>query len=284
MKLVDKTNSQGEFVKTGENSIYEIIKKFERDQVDYLYDVEPQSQNLFMVANFNEYGTGNDSLKEMFNAQFRIRSIKTPDWTFSMETDPLTRVPLLKESTFSYDVTIDWFEDVYHSVRMYHENWANRWYDRVFDTLRCGVSGKFRKLELLAYHYKTKDNNIFSDPVPEPIFVMKIGGMMPTSVPGMQFSYDNDGNDQMLSISYKCSSVELLYNKDFTTGDTAEKKKGADANLFDSTGKTDSEDKNGKDLPIWQATGIESNYGETGEKESLRIARSVTTRYDSMFT
>lgn len=247
------------------------ISKFNVDAIDYLYDIEPQSQNLFMVANFSEKGNDSDAIKELYNAQFRVRNIKLPDLNFSFDIDKLTHIPVFSESEFNQDVTIEWFEDVYHSIWKYHEDWMRRWYDRTYNILRCGVAGKFRKLDLLAYHYKATSDSIFSDVVPEPIFVCTLGGLVPTSLPGQKYDYNNDGNDEFLSISYKCARVDFRYNKKFTN---------ENGKLYDTTVSA-----NTINTSVWSAEGVSSEgvgFDDNATLEKLRITRASTTTYDSM--
>lgn len=251
------------------------INKFNSDIVDYLYDLEPQSQNLFMVANFNEAEHGDKAIKEFYNAQFRVRSIKLPDLSFNMDIDKTTHIPIFTEATFNQELTIDWFEDVYHSVWKYHDDWMRRWYDRTYNILRCGPQGKFRKLDLVAYHFKTTGDSIFSETVPEPIFVCSIGGMVPLSLPGQKYDYANDGNSDLLSVSYKCARVDFRYNKKFTS---------MSDNVYDTTAAASS----GTAVlqtDVWSANGIEAEgvgSADTMTLEKLRITRASTTRYDSM--
>lgn len=251
----------------------ENIKLFNNDIVDYLYDLEPQSQNLFMVANFMETATGaqGSEIKQLYNAQFRVRSIKLPDLSFTVDIDKTTHAPVFSESAYSQEITIDWFEDVYHSIWKYHDDWMRRWYDKTYNVLRCGVAGKFRKLDLIAYHYKVKEDSIFSDAEPEPLFICKIGGMVPTSLPGQKYDYNNDGNDELLSITYKCARIDFRYNEKFTSKSNA---------MYDTTSKAGA-----VNADVWSANGINGEgigRDDSTTLERLRIARAATTRYDSM--
>ena len=61
------------------------IQTYERDLLDYLTDMEPQTQNLFYAGNFLEIGSGSDSIKEFYNAHYRIAGIQLPGMSFDME-------------------------------------------------------------------------------------------------------------------------------------------------------------------------------------------------------
>lgn len=271
MQLVDQRirTEQAEFT----DLTVDNINDFNRDIVDYLYDVEPQSQNLFMIANFSEQGEGSNAIKQFSNAQFRCRDIKLPDLSFTFDIDKLTHVPILTETSYDQEITIDWFEDVYHSVWKYHDDWMRRWYDKTYNVLRCGVAGKFRKLDLLAYHFKTTGDSILSDTVAEPIFVCTVAGMVPATLNGMKFDYNNDGNDELLSVTYKAARIDIRYNSKFTS--TAD-------NLYDTNAAAAG---GGASKEVWAAEGISSEGAgsdDTMTNEQLRITRAATTRYDSM--
>ena len=251
------------------------LEQFEIDQIDYLFDVEPQSQNLFWVGHFTQ---GND-LKTFYNSQFRVRNIKLPDLTYEIDNNDLTKALQFKSVTYDRKVQISWFEDVYHSVYKYHTDWANRWYNKDLDILRCGVNGKFRKLDLVAYHRKNSanENSIIETPEIEPILVFEITGMAPINIPGMMFDYERDGNDELLTINYACSKIRLLYSKDLASG------AGTNANLY-KTGDEGSSVASNKG--VWSPKGIvETEVGDdaTG-REGLRIARALSTSYKDFLT
>ena len=254
----------------------ETLEQFEIDQIDYLYDVEPQSQNLFWVGHFTE---GNDT-KVFYNSQFRIRSIKFPDLSFEMENNDLTKLAQFKSANYDRKVTISWFEDVYHSVQKYHEDWMDRWWNKTYDVLRCGVGGKFRKLDLVAYHRKNlaEENSIMETPEIEPLFVYSLSGMVPISINGMMFDYERDSNEELYTINYICSKIDLRFSNKIGLGKTTNIYGGGNDSL--STLKNTSQIKN-----VWSPSGIVETEvgGDNGEKgyEALRIARSSSTHYDS---
>jgi hypothetical protein len=186
------------------------IENFESDAIDYLYDVEPQSQNLFYVCNFHE----KSGSKEFYNASFRARSVDLPGVTLGTKTDVLTHLPVFDTAEYERIVTINWFEDVYHSVQKYHEDWVASWYNFKYETLRCGPSGKFRSIDLIAYHFvnsNTKDA-VLETPDVEPLFAYRIAGMVPNSLPQVKFDYGAEQNDSPYTITYRCSKIECINN------------------------------------------------------------------------
>lgn len=253
------------------------IQVYERDVLDYLTDMEPQSQNLFYAGNFLEVGSGSNSIKEFYNAHYRIAGIQLPGMSFDMETDKLTRIPMFKACNFEYKVTIDWREDVYHSVQKYHEDWMRRWYDRVHDTLRCGVSGKFRSLDLIAYHYTASSDlaTFLEEPEIEPLFWYRIAGMVPINIEGMKFDAANGKNDELYSVQYICSKIDLRYNMKFLS---------TEHNLYDTT-ESAKEGKSMNDVAVWSPEGINESFNSEAQQnqnlEKLRLARTLSTTYDS---
>ena len=89
------------FVKSPDGSWTDTIKKFETDQENFLYDIEPQANNLFIAAKFRvskgaKLNSSGDEDLNFTNAHFRIRSIELPERTAELEADKLTRLPVIK--------------------------------------------------------------------------------------------------------------------------------------------------------------------------------------------
>lgn len=192
----------------------DFFKKFEIEQEDYVYDLEPQSNNLFYVANFEESSNFKNSL---FNAQYRVQSIEIPSLTYEYETDQLTKIPLIKNGKSSYEVSITWLEDVYHSIYSYHEKWLDSWYDYRHNLLKVGAYGRFRKCSIVTYHY-IKSGDIFNPTyTAQPIMLIQLNGLVPKGLPSLKFSYSEDQSDQLLTLEYLCSDYNIVYNKDFVS-------------------------------------------------------------------
>ena len=186
------------------------LEAYQSDGADYLYDIEPQAQNMFWAGFFRESGDRN----VFHNAQYRIRKVSIPLPKMDVEIHPQLRFPIFKEATYSQDVSIDWFEDVYHSVTKYHQNWHSAWYNREYDVLRCGVDGKFRQLTVAAYHYVNSNNStsLIETPTIQPIMAFRIGGLIPLSW-GEEITWDhaNDAGENFLQCRYKCGIIEWIY-------------------------------------------------------------------------
>jgi len=190
----------------------DFFKKFEIEQEDYIYDLEPQSNNLFYVANFEE---SSDFKNSFFNAQYRVQSIEIPSLTYEYETDQLTKIPLIRNGKSSYEVSITWLEDVYHSIYSYHEKWLDSWYDYRHNLLKVGAYGRFRKCSIVTYHY-IKSGDIFNPTyTAQPIMLIQLNGLVPKGLPSLKFSYSEDQSDQLLTLEYLCSDYNIVYNKDF---------------------------------------------------------------------
>ena len=209
-KFDDKLYGQVNF-----DNFLEVLNKYQNEAIDYLYDIEPQSNNLFWAGYFEQ----GRNIRAFFNAHFRIRKITIPFPTMTIDNHKELRYPVFKDSTFSQEVKIDWFEDVYHSVQKYHLDWFSRWYNREYDVLRCGVNGKFRTMKVVAYHYVDNGNSIISAPQPVPIMAFDIGGLVPISIgDSLTFSHDSDDNDKLLSVTYKCGRILWNYSKEIGAG------------------------------------------------------------------
>jgi hypothetical protein len=249
------------------------LESYQSDAIDYLNEVEPQSQNLFWAGNFGEAFDGEKSEKQLFNAAFRIRKITIPMPKMDIEQQLETKAPIFKNANYTQTVQIEWFEDVYHSIQKYHLDWFSRWYNRKFDVLRCGIAGKFRQLVVTAFHYVNSEKiQIIEMPKIQPIMAFRIGGMIPLGLPDMTFDHGGDMNDQPVAIEYRCGVIEWLYSDRIGIGEKSEK---------DSIwGATTSVPASLSDLEIWNPIGIVQDTdpeGDAATLEKLRILRSTTS-------
>jgi hypothetical protein len=247
-----------------------ILESFQSDGIDYLYDLEPQSNNLFWAGFFLETNRGGKPVRQFYNAQYRIRKINIPFPKLNIEMHKELRTPIIQNAEYDQDLTIDWIEDVYHSVKQYHLDWISRWYSRKFDVLRCGTSGKFKQLIVIAFHYVNDDAgpNIIEAPKIQPVMAFHIAGLAPKGVPDLNFDYGADGNDQNLSIQYKCGVINWLYSNEIGLG-----YKQSDINA-------ESFNYGAKEGKVWWPTGfVENGDGvESGNAaERYRVTRSATS-------
>lgn len=205
------------FVKSPDGSWTDTIKKFETDQENFLYDIEPQANNLFIAAKFRvssgaKLNANGDEDLNFTNAHFRIRSIELPERTVELEADKLTRLPVIKNVGYNPEIKISWFEDAYHTVRSYHERWLDSWMNERYNIFVCGPEGKFRSCEVLMYHYKKTGDFLNPKLEVEPIAVINLYGLVPKGIPGMKLSYEDDDGANLLTMSYICGKYEIIYN------------------------------------------------------------------------
>lgn len=201
----------------------EDLANFEYDGVNYLYDLEPQQNNLFWAGNFNDGKAGNENFA-FHNSQFRIQKIvlKMPNLKF--EVHPQLRVPLIKAVEFSRELKIQFVEDVYHSVQKYHFDWLCNFYNRSKDCLVNDVKGKFRKLDVVLFHYVNTGgmqgtaSQYVEAPMVEKILSLEIGGMIPEDYGNFELDMKNDAGEQLVEMSYKISRCYLKYAKDLCAG------------------------------------------------------------------
>jgi hypothetical protein len=250
-----------------------VIENFQSDGIDYLYDLEPQSNNLFWAGHFLETpGNGGNGkpVRQFYNAQYRIRKISIPFPKLNIEMHKELRTPILQSAEYDQDITIEWIEDVYHSVQQYHADWISRWYSRQFDVLRCGTSGKFKQLIVIAFHYINDEAGpmIIEAPKIQPIMAFHLAGLVPKTIPDLNFDYGADGNDQNLAIQYKCGVIHWLYGDQIGLGYT-QANEDINASSF-------SYDKGGR---VWWPTGyVEMGDGlESEAAERYRVSRSATS-------
>lgn len=245
------------------------LESFQADAIDYLYDLEPQSQNLFYAGFFYEAHNSNQLEKAFYNAAYRIRSIDIPMPKMEIDQNNVLRAPIFKNVNYSQEITIEWLEDVYHSVEKYHIDWHARWYNRQYDVLRCGVGGKFRQLTVIAYHYLNSDErSIIETPKVQPIMMFSIGGLIPLDLPNIKFDHSSDQNDSPVSIRYKCGKIQWIYSNEIGVGSNTGSSIMGGANSV-----------NNDNMRVWKPQSFleEPQDSQDSQLEQLRIVRSATS-------
>ena len=253
-----------------------ILDTYQSDAIDYLYDLEPRSQNLFWVGYFRQAVTHNGELRPFYNASYRINKISIPMPSMSLSIQNSLRAPIFDKVEFPMTVNISWHEDVYHSVHKYHLDWFARWYNRQYDVLRCGVNGKFRQLTIVAYHYINEDvESIIEVPSIQPIMAFKIGGLVPEKLPSMDFDHGSAQNDKTLDLTYKCGLIQWAYSDKIGLGQRA-------GRLFDPAIADNPSfvmDENNR-VDIWNPEGFAQEGSQSPMEnilETVRITRAATS-------
>jgi hypothetical protein len=276
---VKKKDEQGQV--DWESPFLDLLNSYQADGIDYLYDLEPQSNNLFYAGFFRESDKqGGPQQRPFFNAAYRIKSISWNGPKLSFEHDVRTHLPKMKTHDYDVSVTIEWHEDVYHSVRRYHLNWMQRWYDRGYDVLRCGPEGKFRRMSVVAFHYVNaadpKQASVIEVPVAQPIMVFDFGGLVPEGFGDWTFSHEGDQNDTAVQITYKAARVNWSYGSNITIPDPA----GGNKSIWLQS--TTAVPAGVNQAKIWSPVGFAqdkagTDASETDDLERLRIARNATS-------
>lgn len=202
------------------------LTNFEYDGTNYIYDMPPAQPNLFWAGNMSSGLKGGlaDSMNDarnsprlFHNAQFRIQSVQINGIQLQFTQDShMTHRDYLTSITLNKDITITWLEDVYFSVKKYHMDWFNNWYDSYSDSFVTGPTGKFRQLDVVAFHYK-QNKSIYEEPVVEPILLIALRGLVPTKVGDFEFNATQAGK-QTVSINYKMNHAMVFYNSALNDG------------------------------------------------------------------
>lgn len=259
------------------------LEMYVSDGVDYLYQLEPRSQNLFWVGGFRESGAidasgdpGSGLIRPFYNAAYRIRDIKIKMPSISYEINKLTRLPTPKSIDYPQEISITWMEDVYHSVRKYHLDWLQRWYMREFDCWRCGAQGKFRAMRIIPFHYVNSvsdTTSVIEVPKIQPLMAIDVAGMAPKGVgDDWTWSHSDDGNEGTLAISYSIASIHFYY---------AEELGNEKANMDADVSKEKDSYEGGN--AAWTPIGF-SQDGSQDDAASLEMARIVRSSTSSTST
>jgi hypothetical protein len=278
MAALSLPNVDGDNMFDATNDLISDLEMYASDGIDYLYQLEPRSQNLFWAGGFREAGApgaGDDPgaglIRPFYNAAYRIKSIKIEMPTIEYEVNKLTRIPTPKAINWPQKISITWMEDVYHSVRKYHLDWLQRWYMREFDCWRCGAQGKFRAMRIIPFHYVNAVSDtatVIEAPRIQAIMAIDIGGMVPMGVGDeWTWSHSEDGNEGDLNISYMFSSMHLYYSKELAD---------PDANTSADVG---TEKASYKDVAMWNPIGFaqDGDKDDNAKLEQARLIRATTS-------
>lgn len=227
-------NNASQFMKTDENandSSFLALQDLQYNGVDYLYNLEPQQNNLFMIDKFYDpvemgnNSSGNGGAQTSYeingdkpsNIEYRIKKVsgfKLPslDVKSDMSSGPFRWNYVATGRTDQNTLTISWVEDVFWTVKRYHMNWMNHWYNKYLDVNVCGLKGKFRNLVLYSYHY-VNVNTQTATPVQKamPIARFQFNGLVPKSMNEGSFDWASPGNEEFTDVQYTYNSLEVYF-------------------------------------------------------------------------
>lgn len=235
----------------------EELQTFQYNGVDYLYNLEPQQLNFFYpAAFFDPYdrakGGSETSSYQAHSVtmpnkmEFRIQGIsgfKLPSLTIDIESfNTGFRIQNVKKPKSENNLTINWIEDSYHTVKRYHMNWMNHWYNKYLDCMVCGRKGKYRNFAFYLFHY-VNINDKLGSPIyrAKPIALFNFLGLVPENLGSMDMSYD-DGGSKPVAINYKYNGLNILFypytenDKDYIGGMAQEIQDGLDLSSLKNTG------------------------------------------------
>lgn len=247
----------------------EELSTFQQDQLTYLYEMEPSSDNMFWCGNFHDHNKPEEqdattNSRYFSNAQFRIRSVKFNFPTLSFEQDPNTHTMLLKDVEITKEVSVGFIDDVYRSVMKYHLDWFARWYNRALDCFRVGADGKFKGLDLILYHFIDGNEASMSPlnlkPTIQPVLRIKLRGLAPQALGDFSVDYSSTGNEKTREYSYAVNHIELDYWQEIV-GSEWKKKMG---------------NNDDKKQGVWRPLDVGVQAASVENAEQDRILRSVT--------
>lgn len=203
------------------DELKEPIAGYQYDLIQYLYHLEPTQDNLFYCAHFGSYEDKNHSKVEITSADsglmpdsmFRLKKIDIPGIKFNYEQQKQTRRQFFKGIELPKQVTLEWIDDVYQSVRKYHEDWMSAWYNRENDCMVVGPAGKLRGLDIFQFHMigDTAATRALDYVQVEIIKCIHLRGLAPTGNPNITLDQGATGNDKSFSVTYTVNKVKEEY-------------------------------------------------------------------------
>ena len=225
------------------------LQDYQYNGYQYLYNLEPQQLNYFAIDSFYDpyqraegstgagtYDSPSTTIPDKL--QYRIEKIsgfKLPSLDIAPSENAI-RVDFVKgQKEKTNTLTLTWKEDVYQSIRRYHLNWMNHWYNKYLDCMVCGRRGKYRNLAAYLFHYKNM-NDSSGVPIMKavPIALINFIGLVPKTIGDIEFDYSETGNTSSVNIQYQMNGLEIFFypydteDAEYIGGVAAEVQKGTD--------------------------------------------------------
>ena len=204
-------------------SDFQELQDFQYNGYNYIYDLPPQQNNLFMMDQFYDpYNSKSDTdgynitARSPDKIKYRIKKVsgfKLP----SLEIQPQMESPFrwnyvaTGRNKDKNTIKIDWIEDAFWSVKRYHMNWINHWYNKYLDCMVVGQEGKFRNMVLYLFHYKNL-NEKTAIPIQKavPIARFEFKGLIPESLPEGDLEWGKEV-EPITTIGYTYNYLEIYF-------------------------------------------------------------------------
>lgn len=209
----------------------ELLKQIQQ-RINFLYNLEPAQDNMFICSVItpiekeaksdgtletnNSFGTSFNGLQSrtLYTAPYRLLSADFSLPTIDVEFDPRTRTTYLKGVTYNQKFTMTWADDCFHSVRKYHHDWFNCWFQREKDAFVSGIgesnpeglNGRFRAFKIFMYHMvHDKDGKV----IPNIWGVIDVGDAFPINLG--KVSLGEDPGDSKYTCEYAANFIDLKF-------------------------------------------------------------------------
>lgn len=195
------------------------IADFEKIGLNYLYNLDPATGNLFYLKSLeimNKDGSWVENSKLASVLRFRVKSVKL-DNTLGIEFDTSKAIlpgnPILingiKES---HNATIEWVEDSFFRVQKLHQEWLSKWINQ--KTLVDGREGKFFKFTFLVFKLYNTSEDFSPNLSTETAYTLVLEGAAPTDLSEFSFSYDEQDNGKSFIGKYVVKEIKIYSSED----------------------------------------------------------------------
>ncbi len=227
------------------DKVEEGLLKQIQQRINFLYNLEPAQDNMFICSIIKPIKTQGDGTIEatdsfdaglaasgketsdtnastpksriLYTAPYRLLSADFSLPTIDVEFDPRTRTTYLKGVTYNQKFTMTWADDCFHSVRKYHHDWFNCWFQREKDAFVSSQNnepdknGKFRAFKIFMYHMvHDKDGKV----VPNIWGVIDVGDAFPINLG--KITLGEDPGESKYTCEYAANFIDLKF---VTNGD-----------------------------------------------------------------
>lgn len=173
---------------------------FQSQSLDYLYDVMPVANDSLFIADFDGVA----------NARFRVKKITVPTPEIEFSTNEQLKMSFPTKVTSKDDLTIEWYEDAFDSVRKYHLNMMNNMVMLNSGIFRRGAAPLTSiSINKFAYAEGNSAAETPFDSIPMPILTgtMVLSGIAVKSVGDIEFDSSAGGDIKTVTVNYKVGRI-----------------------------------------------------------------------------
>lgn len=161
---------------------------------------------MFEVSFFSDLETSDHSQFTAPDATLRCYSYDIPAASLELDRNEFLKENYVKSYKVPYEISIAWMEDKDLKVWNYHQQWLANFYNRSADQYITGAEGKKRFARIIIQSFEDPTTTKFN-PQLKTTHSIEIHGMIPTAIPPLKGSWDDDASRSTFTIKYQTDRI-----------------------------------------------------------------------------